>query len=195
MPEDPTLLPLHLINHEIPLKNPNLRIVHRPAKCPEPLREEFREKFDCYVKAGWWVHMTLPSTAPLLIMFKKSRAIRMVIDTRQRHENTILDVTPLPDQEAVRNDVACANFHMKIDLSDAFEQICVQPEHEAHTVFATIYGNMYSRTMQQGDKNCPVTFQRLMNSTFADMIGIFIHCYQDDIFIYLNMLEEHKEHL
>jgi hypothetical protein len=54
---------------------------------------------------------------------------------------------------------------------------------------------MYSRTMQQGDKNCPATFQRLMNNTFSDMIGMFIHCYQDDIFVYSNTLEEHEEHL
>jgi hypothetical protein len=76
-----------------------------------------------------------------------------------------------------------------------FEQIRISPEHEQHTVFETIYGNMYSRTMQQGDKNCPSTFQKLMNATFSDMIGVFVHCYQDDIFIFSNMPEEHEEHL
>ena len=195
MPEVPVLPPLRQVNHEIPLKNPNLRIIHRAAKCPEPLRDEFRAKFDRYVKAGWWVHTTLPSSAPLMIVFKKSGAIRTVIDARQRNDNTIPDVTPLPDQEAVRNDVARAEFRTKIDLSDAFEQIRVRPDQEPHTVFATIYGNMYSRTMQQGDKNCPATFQRLMNATFSDMIGVFVHCYQDDIFIFSNSLEEHEEHL
>jgi hypothetical protein len=144
MPEIPTLPPLHLINHEIPLKNPNLRTIHRAPKCPEPLCDEFQQKFDRYVKAGWWVHTTLPSSAPLLIIFKKSGAIRTVIDVRQCNENTIPDITPLPDQEAVRNDIACARFRTKIDLSDAFEQIRVCPEHEKHTVFMTIYSNMYS---------------------------------------------------
>jgi hypothetical protein len=195
MPEEPKLPPLRQVNHEISLKNPNLKIIHRPAKCPEPLCKEFRLKFDRYVKAGWWVHTTLPSSAPLMIVFKKSGAIRTVIDARQRNNNTLPEVTPLPDQEAVRNDVAHANFHTKIDLSDTFEQIRVKPEHEAHTVFATIYGNMYSRTMQQGDKNCPSTFQKLMNTTFSDMIGVFVHCYQDDIFVFSDMLEEHEEHL
>jgi hypothetical protein len=194
MPEIPTLPPLRLINHEIPL-NPNLRTIHRAPKCPEPLHDKFRQKFNRYVKAGWWVHTTLPSSAPLLIVFKKSGAIRTVIDARQCNENTIPDITPLPDQEAVRNDVVRARFHTKIDLSDVFEQICICPEHEKHTVFTTIYGNMYSRTMQQGDKNCPATFQRLMNNTFSDMIGMFVHCYQDNIFVYSNTLEEHEEHL
>ena len=107
----------------------------------------------------------------------------------------IPDITPMPDQEAVRNDAAHTRFHTKIDLSDTFEQICVCPEHKTHTVFTTIYSNMYSRTMQQGDKNCPATFQRLMDNTFSNMIGVFIHCYQDDIFVYFNMLEECEAHL
>jgi hypothetical protein len=51
MPEVPKLPPLRQVNHKIPLKNPNLKITHRPAKCPELLRDKFREKFDCYVKA------------------------------------------------------------------------------------------------------------------------------------------------
>ena len=86
----------------------------------------------------------LPSSALLLIVFKKSGAIRTVIDARQHNENTILDVMPLPDQEAVRNNITHARFRTKIDLSDAFEQIRVCPEHEPHMVFATIYSNMYS---------------------------------------------------
>ena len=84
---------------------------------------------------------------------------------------------------------------MKIDLLDAREQIRIKPKHELHTVFTMIYGNMISRGMQQGDKNCPTTFQRLMNTLFADMIAVFVHCYQDDIFVYSDTLEEHMAHL
>jgi hypothetical protein len=54
---------------------------------------------------------------------------------------------------------------------------------------------MISRVMQQGDKNCPTTFQRLMNTSFMDMIAVFVHCYQDDIFVYSDTLEEHTAHL
>ena len=37
IPEVPMLPPLCQVNHKIPLKNPNLKIIHRPAKCPELL--------------------------------------------------------------------------------------------------------------------------------------------------------------
>ena len=118
-----------------------------------------------------------------------------VIDARQCNDNTLEDSTPMPDQEMVRSNVAKACFHSKIDLSDAYEQMRVWPEHKSRVVFTTIYGNMKSCVMQQGDKNGPVTFQKLMNTLFADMIGVFVHCYQDNIFVFSDTLEEHLEHL
>ena len=46
-----------------------------------------------------------------------------------------------------------------------------------------------------GDCNAPSTFQWLMTATFRDYIGKFIHVYLDDIFIFLNSLQEHMEHI
>jgi hypothetical protein len=73
----------------------------------------------------------------------------------------------MPDEETIRSDLARARFRSKIDLSDAYENMRVSPEHESRTVFATIFGNLKSRVMQMGDKNGPTTFQRLMNMAFA----------------------------
>ena len=195
IPEDPQMPPLRVVNHEIPLINPNLKIFHRPPKCPEPLREQLHEKVERYLKAGWWERTDLPSTAPLMIVLKKNGTIRTVIDARQRNENTISDMAPMPDQEMIRHDVARAPFRTKLDLSDAYEQIRVLPEHVVRTVFATIFGNMISHVMQQGDKNGPPTFQRIMSVIFADMIAVFVYCYQDDVFVYSFTLESHERHL
>ena len=158
-PAETTLLPLWEINHEIPLINPNLQINHRAPKCPEPLRNELKEKVNRYLEAGVWVRTSLPSHTLMMVVFKKSGAIRTVINGRLRNDNTIVDVMPMPDQETIRSNLARARFCSKIDLSDTYEQIRIRSEHKPHTVFATIYGNMISRVMQQGDKNCPTTFQ------------------------------------
>ena len=190
-----TLPPLWEINHEIPLINLNLRINHRAPKCPEPLHDELKEKVDWYLEAGVWVRMSLPSHTLMMVVFKKSSTIRMVIDGCLCNDNTIVDVMPMPDQEMIRSNLARARFHSKIDLLDTYEQIRIKPKHKPHIMFAMIYGNMISRVMQQVDKNCPATFQRLMNMSFADMIVVFVHCYQDDIFVYSDALEDHMAHL
>ena len=68
------------------------------------------------------------------------------------------DVTPFPDQEQIRNDVARGKYQSKIDMSNAYEQIHVEPSDVWKTAFATIYGTFMSNTMQQGDCNAPATF-------------------------------------
>ena len=130
-----------------------------------------------------------------MIVLKKDHSIRTVIDARQRNDNTLSDVTPMPDQEMIRNAFARARFRTKIDLSNAYEQIRVNPEHVLRTVFETPFGNMISLVIQMGDKNGPPSFQRLITIIFADMIGIFVYCYQDDIFVFSMTLQEHEKHL
>ena len=83
----------------------------------------------------------------------------------------------MPDQETIRSDIAQAHFRLKIDLSDVYENMRISPEHESKTVFMTIFGNLKNRVMQMGDKNGPVTFQRLMNLVFTKDMGAFVHCY------------------
>ena len=131
----------------------------------------------------------------MLCIKKKTNKLRTVVDERQRNDNTIKDVTPLPDQDVIRLDVARAKIHSKIDLSDAYEQVHIVPSDIYKTAFATIYGMFVSNVMQQGDCNAPSTFQRAMYSIFRDYIGIFLHVYLDDIFVFSDTVQEHQGHL
>ena len=80
-------------------------------------------------------------------------------------------------------------------MSEAYGQICIQPEDVLKTAFATIFSTFVSRVMQQGDCNAPSTFQRLMTAVSREYITNFVHVYLDDIFIYSSSIEEHEEHL
>jgi hypothetical protein len=121
--------------------------------------------------------------------------LRTIVNGRQQNDNTIKDVTPLPDQDLICLDVARAKIHSKIDFSDVYEQICMEPSDVHKTAFATVYGTYVSNVMQQGDCNTPSTFQRNMNHIFHDYIGIFLHVYLDDIFVYNKSVEKHQKHL
>jgi hypothetical protein len=59
----------------------------------------------------------------MLVVPKKNGNIRTVVNAQKRNANTVKDVTPFPDQDLIRLDVARANHHSKIDLSDAYEQV------------------------------------------------------------------------
>ncbi|KAG6881054.1 hypothetical protein C0992_001986, partial [Termitomyces sp. T32_za158] len=60
--------------------------------------------------------------APLLCIPKKDGTLRTALDAQQRNDNTVKDVTPLPDQEVIRKDVMKAKYRSKIDLTDAYKQ-------------------------------------------------------------------------
>jgi hypothetical protein len=183
------------VNHEINLIDEDKRYTYHLPRCPNSLRDEFHEKVNRYVKAGWWEPKPVNQAAPMLCIHKKDKHLRTVVDARQRNDNTVKDVTPLPDQEVIREDVARAKIRSKIDLSDAYEQVRIRTQDVDKTAFATIAGTYVSLIMQQGDCNAPATFQRLMTLIFRDVIGRFMHVYLDDIFIYSNSVEEHEQHL
>ena len=63
----------------------------------------------------------------------------MVFDLRMQNENTKKDVSPFPDQDTIRHDIARAAYSSKLDMLEAYEQIRVRPEDVPKTAFATIF--------------------------------------------------------
>ena len=189
------LPPFRGINHRITLIDENKSINYYMPRCPDALKPQLMEKIEKYTRSGWWEPKTVPQAAPMLCIPKKTGKLRTVIDCCKRNDNTVKDVTPFPDQDQIRLDVAKAKFRSKIDMSDAYEQIRVEPSDVEKTAFATVYGTYISHTMQQGDCNAPATFQRIMTMVFREFIGRFVHVYLDDIFVFSNSIEEHESHL
>lgn len=194
-PAPDTLPPFREINHHIPLIDEAKKYRYHLPRCADVVKPELIAKINRYVNAGWWRPVTVTQAAPLLCVAKKNGKLRTVLDARQRNLNTVHDLTPFPDQDQIRMDVARAKYRSKIDLSDAYEQIRIVAEDVWKTAFATPYGTFVSEVMQQGDTNAPSTFQRLMTAIFRDCISRFVHVYLDDIFVYSNTKEEHEEHL
>ena len=128
------------------------------------------EKIDRYIEAGWWEEKNVPHASPLLCSSKKDGRLRTVVDCRERNTNTVKDLTSFPDQDMIRSDVARAPYQTKLDMSDAYEQVRVEPGDVKNTAFSTIVGTFLSHVVQQGDCNAPATFQRLMTHIFRQCI-------------------------
>jgi hypothetical protein len=191
----PKLPPLREVNHRIPIIDERKLYAYHLPRCPDALKQQLTDKIRQYTDAGWWILKSVPQAAPMLCIPKKTGKLRTVIDCRKRNDNTVKDVTPFPDQDQIRMDVARAKYRSKIDLSNAYEQVRIEPDDVWKTAFATIYGTFISQVMQQGDCNAPATFQRLMTVIFRDHIGRFVYVYLDDIFVYSDTIEDHEKHL
>ena len=133
--------------------------------------------------------MCIPKSA------KNPNELRTVFDLREQNANTHKDLTPMPDQDAIRHAVAKARYRSKCDISNAYELIRVEPEDVWKTAFTTVVGTFASNVMQQGDCNAPSTFQRFITHLLRDFLGKFVHAYLDDIFIFSDTIAQHQEHI
>jgi len=183
------------VNHYIPLIDENKWYHYHLLRCPDSMKVQLMEKITCYMQAGWWESVQTDQAAPMLCIPKKSGLLHTAIDACKRNDNTVKDVTPFPDQDQIRLDVARVKIQLKINFSDAYEQIRTVPKDIHKSAFATIYGTYMSHTMQIGDCNAPATFQHVMMMIFRDFIGIFLHAYLDDLFVYSNSVDKHEKHL
>jgi hypothetical protein len=185
------LPPLREINHRIPLIDDSKVYHHRQPKCPDAFKPALMAKIERYTRAGWWIPITASRAMPMLCIPKSAKnpnELRTVFDLQEQNANTHKDLTPMPDQDAIRHAVAKARYRSKCDISNAYELIRVEPEDVWKTAFATIAGTFASNVMQQGDCNAPSTFQRFVTYLFRDSMGNFVYAYLDDIFIFRILL-------
>ncbi|KAF8226052.1 hypothetical protein L208DRAFT_1303709 [Tricholoma matsutake] len=117
------LPPLRDINHHIPLVDEKKKYNYYLLKCPNSMRKPLAEKIARYCKAGWWCPACVEKATPMLVVPKKTGKLCTVINAVKCNTNTVKDVTPFPDQDLIRLDVARAKYRSKIDLSNAYEQV------------------------------------------------------------------------
>src|SRR6266550_3598368 len=135
--------------------------------------------------------------APIFGVPKKDRKqIRWVIDLKARNEITIRDYMPIPNQGYIRDDVARHPYRSKIDMSNAYYQVRIEPkDEEKNAITAGQHGAWQVKVMLQGDCNAPATMMRIMNTILSPHLGKFVWVYLDDILIFSRTEEEHIEHL
>ena len=102
--------------------------------------------------------------------------------------------SPLPDTEGVIHCVTAKSYWSVLDLTAAYEQIRIVPEHVERSAITTHDGNMVSQVLQMGDCNGPVTYQTLMNYLFSPYLNQFVNVYFDDVMIYSGELKDHIQH-
>ena len=145
----------------------------RHIRPKEALLPQLRNKLDTETKTRR-VYPTQDSSVCSLFMIPKHdkpNEARYLHDLIDRNNITRKDHTPIPDICNIVNTVARHPFRSKLDLTDGYHNIRVEPDSEQFTSFYIPFGTYRTKVMQQGDCKAPATFMKLMNAIFADMIG------------------------
>ena len=74
----------------------------------------------------------------------------------------------------------------KLDLASGYWQVLVNPDHVHKTAFATHLGLYEFTRIPYGLKTAPQTFQRILNSVFADFLYQWLIIYIDDVTVWAN---------
>ena len=169
---------------------------------PEPLRrmddsqaKELREFLDDRLSKGWIRELQSPAGYPILFVPKKGGEKRMCVDFRKLNDITVKDSHPLPLISEIQDWLSKARIFTKLDIKDAYHQVCIKEGEEWKTAFRTRYGNYEWTVMPFGLTNAPASFQRLINAALKGYLDVFCTAYLDDIIIFSESEKEHTEHV
>ena len=131
----------------------------------------------------------------MLLVEKKDKSLRMVVDYRALNEVTIKSKYPLSMINDLFDQLQGAKVFSKIDLRSGYHQLKIQEKDIPKIAFTTRYGLYEYTVMSFGLTNAPAYFMSMMNKVFMEYLDKFVVVFIDDIMLYSKNEEEHKEHL
>ena len=134
-----------------------------------------------------------PWSFPLLIVPKKDKTNRLVVDFRQLNAITQPDPYPMPSMRDLIATIGSKKIYTTVDLQMGFLQIPLAEESKPLTAFSTSHGRYQYTRMPFGLRSSPVTFVRLMDMILGDLMHKGVYCYIDDLIVCSNTIEEHMQ--
>ena len=86
-------------------------------------------------------------------------------------------------------------MYTKINLKHAYHLVRICEGDEWKATFHTHHDSFEWCVMPFGLTNAPAAFQHFVNNIFSDMLDVCILVYLDDILIYSDNMEQHREHV
>ena len=172
----------------LPIKQPPRRM---PYQAIPELQTQVQQLLDAKIirpsKSDW--------SSPIVFVRKKDGTWRLCIDYRRLNTVTRKDSFPLPDIRDLFDSLQGNCIFSTLDLFAGYYQIPVHPDSVAKTAFVTPTGLFEFLRMPFGVCNGPPTFQRMILTAFANMIGTKCLCYIDDIIVLGKSVTDHLENL
>ncbi|KAG7512030.1 Retrovirus-related Pol poly from transposon 297 [Solea senegalensis] len=157
--------------------------------------EDVRKHLQELLRAGIIKESRSPYASPIVIVRKKSGAVRMCIDYRLLNSRTIPDQYTTPCIDDVLDSMTGSKWFSVLDLRSGYYQIAMAEEDKEKTAFICPLGFFQFERMPQGITGAPATFQRLMEKAVGDMNLLEVLVYLDVLIVFGRTLEEHEVRL
>ncbi|KAK3742849.1 hypothetical protein QZH41_004524 [Actinostola sp. cb2023] len=166
-------------------------VMERHRRIPPNQFQEVQQHLQELLQKGIIKPSKSDYASPIVLVRKKSGALRMCVDYRKLNAKTKRDAYPLPRIEESLDALKGAKYFSTIDLASAYNQVEVDPRDRHKTAFTTPMGLYEFNRMPFGLQNAPATFQRLMQGVFREDLLQKLMVYLDDIIVFSPTIEEH----
>jgi hypothetical protein len=189
------LPPHHPYNHHIPLKEdftPPFGPIYPLSQMElEALRKWLNEN----LSKGFIYASSSPAGVPILFVKKSDRSLQLCMDYRGLNKGIIKNCYPLPLLHEILLHLQKAKYFTKLDIHGAFNLVRMAEGVERKTAFRTWYSLFESLVMPFGLTNTPTRFQYFINDILWPYLDVFITAYLDNILIYSDDLNDHRNHV
>jgi hypothetical protein len=136
-----------------------------------------------------------PWSSPIVIVIKRDKTMRLCIDYRKLNDVTKKHAFPLPRIEDMLDSLRGSTVFTTLDLISAYHAVPVEKDSIEKTAFCVPWGLYEYTVMPFGLCNAPATFQSLMTSVMAGLLGTQVLCYVDDLVVFGVTFEQHLSRL
>ena len=153
-----------------------------------PLNREraqaLKDEVDRLIRAGFVREVNYPAwvSNPVLVP-KPDGRWRSCVDFTNLNEAYPRDSFPVPRIDQMVDAIAGHELLNLMDAYSGYNQIPMFHRDEEHTAFITNQGLYCYKVMPFGLKNAGATYQRLVNKIFAELLGISMEVYIDDMLV------------
>ena len=171
---------------------------HRQKRRPlNPERAQaLKDEVDRLIGAGFIREAKYPDwvSNPVLVP-KPDGRWRCCVDFTNLNEACPKDSFPVPRIDQMVDATAGHELLSFMDAYSGYNQIPMYHRDEEHTAFIIDRGLYCYKVMPFGLKNAGATYQRLVNKIFADLLGVSMEVYIDDMLVKSTKAQDHVEHL
>ena len=187
--------PTTLSEHSITLKDGTEPIALSPYRINSRYRSEVKRQLDEMLANGIIEECESAWAAPLVIVPKKTKDLRLCVDYRKLNHATIADKYALPVMSDLLSSMKPTKFITLLDLKSGYWQVPMNKADADKTAFTCEFGLFRFNRMPFGLKNAPATFQRMVNKLRNLLPSVPIYTYLDDIMVISASFSEHTDHL
>lgn len=179
--------------HEIKLKENTKAFRAKEYRVPFAVRKQCLDEVRRMEKLGIIRESESEWCSPYLAVKKKDGGLRFAIDFRRLNDATIKDSWPMPNIAETVDSLRGAKIFSVLDLNSGFWQVPLHESSKGFTAFS-VDGKLYEfNYMPFGLCNAPATFNRMMVKLLSHLP--FCMTYVDDIVVFSEGEEQHKQHL